>query len=194
MILDHYFPSVIGREEHPEWLPEIRALHASLFFDENSVNKDFYANGQTTYGKKPSLHTLPEFQPFCNFIVSRAKAYLDLQGYDSEHIPWNMFFFANKFLPGSAHPKHVHSQCNLSGIFYIDTPPGSSPIIFTPNASYKDMIDYPHMIKDPTNWYNYKSVSYNPYPGLMLIWPSYLYHEVPPNASVEPRTSIVFNL
>jgi hypothetical protein len=76
----------------------------------------------------------------------------------------------------------------------LKTPPGSSNIIFHPNQPFKDFFDYMFMIKDPTNWYAMQKVEYTPYPGLLLMWPAWLYHEVPPNKSVEPRTSIVFNL
>jgi uncharacterized protein (TIGR02466 family) len=86
-------------------------------------------------------------------------------------------------------------MCSISGIYYIDTPPGSSQIIFTPNNSYKDFFTYMWNLKPgEPNWYSMQECRYNPYPGLLLIWPAWLYHEVPPNQSKEPRRSIVFNL
>jgi uncharacterized protein (TIGR02466 family) len=50
------------------------------------------------------------------------------------------------------------------------------------------------MLKETPNWYSLQKTQYKPYPGLMLLWPAWLYHEVPPNQSTEPRTSVVFNL
>jgi len=107
---------------------------------------------------------------------------------------FNPYFFLNYFLEGSAHPKHVHSQCTISGIFYLQTPPGSSDIRFTPNQPFRDFFDYMFMVKDPDNWYALKQYDYKPYPGLLLMWPAWLYHEVLPNQSTDPRISIVFNL
>ena len=194
MDLHHWFPSVVGKEEHPEWIEPCNALVDNIFnVPDKNVNDKFYYNGETTYGTR-SLVDEPDFNPFVNFIQSRAKEFLDLQGFDSSRVPWKPYFFANSFLEGSNHPKHLHSQCTISGIFYLKTPPGSSNIIFHPNQPFKDFFDYMFMIKDPTNWYAMQKVEYTPYPGLLLMWPAWLYHEVPPNKSVAPRTSIVFNL
>ena len=194
MILNHWFPSVIGKEDHPEWIDPMNILMDKIFnVPDKNVNKDFYANGETTYGTKV-LHEDPDFQPFLNFIKFKGCEFLEQQGFDSSRVPWKPFLFANSFLQGSAHPKHLHSQCTLSGIYYLKTPPGSSNIVFYPNQPFKDFFDYMFMVKDPTNWYGMQKTEYKPYPGLLLLWPAWLYHEVPPNNSTEPRTSLVFNL
>ena len=194
MELHNWFPSTIGKEEHPEWIDPCNKLLDKIFnVPDKNVNSSFYFNGETTYGTK-SLTDDIEFRPFINFIQDKAKEFLDIQGFDSARVPWKPYFFANSFLEGSAHPKHLHSQCTISGIFYLKTPPGSSNIRFLPNQPFKDYFDYMIMNKDPNNWYAMQQVEYTPYPGLLLMWPAWLYHEVPPNKSVEPRTSIVFNL
>lgn len=194
MNLDHWFPSTIGRSEHPQWIqPMINAM-TSLFKNNSTVlNENFYYNGQTTYGTKNLVYE-PMFAEFGTFIQDQAKNFLELQGYDSSRVPWRPYLFANSFKEGSAHPKHLHSQCTVSGIFYLQTPPGSSKITFYPNQPFKDFFDYMFMIKDPNNWYSLSKTEYTPYPGLLLMWPAWLYHEVMPNQSTEPRTSLVFNL
>lgn len=192
--LDHWFPCTIGRSYHEEWVQS--TLHAArkLWNDpEIELNESFYQNGRTTYGIR-NLFYEDDFAPLGQFILEKGKDFLNLQGYDSESINWRPYMFLNSFKKGSAHPKHVHSQCSLSGIFYLETPPGSSPIVFYPNQPYKEFFDYMYKVKDPLNWYALSSTKYDPYPGLMLIWPGWLYHEVVPNQSSEPRTSIVFNL
>jgi len=191
MNLDHWFPSVIGREEHLGWVDPMIAAMDKQF--QKGVNKNFYYNGQTTYGTN-NLMGEPDFAKFGEFIQQRACEFLELQGYDSSRVPWRPYLFANSFLKGSSHPKHLHSQCSVSGIFYLKTPPGSSNITFYPNQSFKDFFDYMFMIKDPNNWYSLPKTEYTPYPGLLLLWPSWLYHEVTPNDSQTPRTSLVFNL
>ena len=194
MNLDHWFPSVIGREDHPEWIDPMNIAFDKLFKGpDTNLNESFYYNGQTTYGTR-SLIDEPDFNGFKEFIMGRAKEFLELQGYDSSKVPWRPYLFANSFKEGSNHPRHLHSQCTVSGIFYLKTPPGSSSIVFTPNQPFKDFFDYMFMIKDPNNWYSLQKTEYRPYPGLLLMWPSWLYHEVPPNRSTEPRTSLVFNL
>jgi len=193
MELDNWFPSTIGREMHPEWINPMNKLLDGIFnVPDKNVNKDFYYNGETTYGTR-SLLDDPNFTTFIEFVKGKGKDFLNVMGYDANRVPWKPYFFANSFLEGSNHPKHLHSQCTLSGIFYLKTPPGSSNIIFHPNQPFKDFFDYMFFVKERT-WHNMATVEYTPEPGLLLLWPAWLYHEVPPNHSTTPRTSIVFNL
>jgi uncharacterized protein (TIGR02466 family) len=194
MNLDHWFPSVVGRSFHPEWIDPMNSAFDNFFAQENdNLNTKFYYNGRTTYGTR-NLYYDPEFAEFGKFIQAKGREFLDMMGYDSDAVNWRPYLFANSFKEGSAHPKHAHSQCSISGIYYLKTPPGSSPIVFYPNQPFKDFFDYMYAVKDPTNWYSLQETQYQPYPGLLLMWPSWLYHEVKPNGSTEPRTSLVFNL
>ena len=191
MNLDHWFPSVVGRSDHPEWLDPMTRAFDNLF--KGTVNENFYYNGRTTYGTR-NLALDPEFQTFMDFIKQQASTFLDLQGYNTHMINWRPYLFANSFKKGSNHPKHVHTQCSISGIYYLKTPPGSSSIVFYPNQPFRDFFDYMFARKTDANWYSMQCTEYKPYPGLLLLWPAWLYHEVPPNQSDEPRTSFVFNL
>jgi uncharacterized protein (TIGR02466 family) len=193
MHLDFWFPSVIGRSEHQEWLEPMTTAVDSLLNSDSPTNTTFYYNGKTTYGTT-NLAYNPIFENFTKFISDEAYKFLELQGYNASAINWRPYLFANSFLDGSNHPKHLHTQCTISGIYYLKTPVGSSNIIFYPNQPFKDFFDYMFNIKDHTNWYSLQKTEYTPYPGLLLLWPAWLYHEVPPNRSSEPRTSLVFNL
>ena len=193
MHLDFWFPSVIGRSEHSEWLEPMTTAVDSLLNSDSPTNTTFYYNGKTTYGTT-NLAYNPIFENFTKFISDEAYKFLELQGYNASAINWRPYLFANSFLDGSNHPKHLHTQCTISGIYYLKTPVGSSNIIFYPNQPFKDFFDYMFNIKDHTNWYSLQKTEYTPYPGLLLLWPAWLYHEVPPNRSSEPRTSLVFNL
>jgi len=193
MILDNFFPSVVAREEHTDWANKMLPI-VNQFFQDNSANESFYYNGKTTHGMGVDLIKNPQFKPFTDFIIAKGHEFLTIQGFDTSPLKLNPYFFLNSFQKGSSHPKHVHSQCTLSGIFYLQTPPGSSKIRFYPNQPFRDFFDYFFHVKDPNNWFALSHYEYDPYPGLLLIWPGWLYHEVPPNNSEEPRISIVFNL
>lgn len=193
MNLDFWFPSVVGRSEHPQWVESMTTAVDNLLDDSQPSNSSFYYNGKTTYGTR-NLAYDETFSPFMDFILQEAKKFLDLQGYNADAVNWRPYLFANSFLEGSNHPKHVHTQCSVSGIYYLKTPEGSSNIVFYPNQPFKDFFDYMFNIKDHSNWYSLQKTEYRPYSGLLLLWPAWLYHEVPPNRSNQPRTSLVFNL
>lgn len=192
MELHHWFPSVIGKVHDPSWVDSLRTLTQPIF-QESNINQSFYHNGRTTYGTR-NLTERPEFSPFINWVTNLAKEFLDKQGFNADAVNWRPYFFANHFEQGSNHPRHVHTQCSISGIYYIDTPPGSADIVFYPNQPFRDFFDYLYAVKDTNNWYSMSSTRYQAQSGMLLMWPAWLYHEVPPNGSVAPRTSVVFNL
>jgi uncharacterized protein (TIGR02466 family) len=192
MELHHWFPSVVGKVYDPSWVDSLRTLTQPIFQEAN-INQSFYHNGRTTYGTR-NLTERPEFAPFINWVQGLARDFLDKQGFDADAVNWRPYFFANHFEQGSTHPKHVHTQCSISGIYYIDTPPGSADIVFYPNQPFREFFDYLYAVKDTNNWYSMSNTRYQAQSGLLLLWPSWLYHEVPPNGSVAPRTSVVFNL
>ena len=194
MRLDSLFPSVVGVEEHKNWADFLLPVVKNYFDTNTNTNDSFYYGGRTTHGTGLDIQNRPEYGGFSDFIISKGRQFLEQQGFEPNSVKFNPYFFLNSFLQGSNHPKHVHSQCTISGIFYLQTPPGSSAIRFIPNQPFRDFFDYFFHVKDPNNWYAAPHFDYQPYPGLLLMWPAWLYHEVQPNNSVEPRISIVFNL
>ena len=106
MHLDHWFPSVIGRSEHPEWIDPMNTLLDQIFnVADKNVNSNFYYNGETTYGTK-SLVDDPAFTPFIDFAKQKAIDFLDMQGFETSRIPWRPYFFANSFLTSFLHSIH----------------------------------------------------------------------------------------
>lgn len=194
MRLDSLFPSVVGVEEHPQWAEKLLPVVKGHFEGANTTNDNFYYNGRTTHGTGLDIRNDPRFEGFGDFIINKGHQFLEAQGYEPYSVKFNPYFFLNYFKEGSNHPKHVHSQCTISGIFYLQTPPGSASIRFLPNQPFRDFFDYFFHVKDQNSWYAKSYFDYPPYPGLLLMWPAWLYHEVPPNQSTDPRISIVFNL
>jgi uncharacterized protein (TIGR02466 family) len=193
MDLKIMFPSVVAQEMHTNW-SDYLLPHVKEHFETQKSNDSFYYNGRTTHGTGLDIQQDPKYAGFTDFIKFKAHQFLDMQGFDSSKVRFNPYFFLNYFKEGSNHPKHVHSQCTVSGIFYLQTPPGSSTIRFSPNQPFRDFFDYLFFVKDPNNELAKSYYDIEPKPGMLLLWPAWLYHEVPPNQSTDPRISIVFNL
>lgn len=187
------FPSVVASEMHTNWSDYLLPI-VKDHFNSTETNDNFYYNGRTTHGTGLDIQTDSRYHGFTEFIKAKGREFLDGQGFDSSKVRFNPYFFLNSFSEGSCHPKHVHSQCTLSGIFYLQTPPGSASIRFLPNQPYRDFFDYFFFVKDENNELAKTHYDIPPQPGLLLMWPAWLYHEVPPNHSTDPRISIVFNL
>jgi uncharacterized protein (TIGR02466 family) len=97
----------------------------------------------------------------------------------------------NILKPGAAHSGHIHPHSVISGTIYVETPKGSSalrledPRLPLMMAAPKRTSDAPEAERT--------FVSIAPAPGTILLWESFVRHEVPANAAKSDRISLSFN-
>jgi uncharacterized protein (TIGR02466 family) len=92
---------------------------------------------------------------------------------------------------GGAHAAHIHPHSVLSGTYYVAVPAGASAIKFEDPRLGLMMAAPPR--KATARRQNRTFVSVAPKAGTLLLWESWLRHEVPPNRSRRQRISISFN-
>jgi uncharacterized protein (TIGR02466 family) len=99
--------------------------------------------------------------------------------------------WVNVLKPGAAHSGHVHPHSVISGTYYVRTPPGSSAIRFEDPRLPLMMAAPP---RDPDATMDRRPFVYlQPAAGTVLLWESWLRHEVPANAARSARISVSFN-
>ena len=86
---------------------------------------------------------------------------------------------------------HNHQNCYLSSAYYIKKPENSGDITFHDPKEAKTY-RFPE-VKKHTN-YSAQSITIKPDEGDLLIFPSYLYHDVGTNLSDEERVVVSFNI
>lgn len=99
--------------------------------------------------------------------------------------------WANFNPPGGTHPAHTHPNNYLSGVYYVSAPQDGGRIVF------HDPRQQPYIVSPQTtepNAYNSGSVHLDVYPGMLLLFPSWLMHSVEANNSHAARVSISFNM
>ena len=111
-----------------------------------------------------------EFERGCNF-QRRRKPRLDS-------------LWVNLLKAGGHHGGHIHPHSVVSGTFYVEAPRGSGLIRFEDPR-------LPLMMAAPPRPDTFVTVE--PRPGLLLLWESWLRHEVLPGAGRGERLSISFN-
>ena len=92
---------------------------------------------------------------------------------------------------GGNHSEHIHPNSVISGTTYISMPSGSSAIKFE-DPRHSMMMAAPSRIKEAREYLK-PFIYINPSVGDVLLWESWLRHEVPANNSSEERISISFN-
>lgn len=99
--------------------------------------------------------------------------------------------WVNILKPGAAHSGHIHPHSVLSGTVYVATPPGASALKLE-DPRLPLMMAAPPRKADAAE--NARSFVYlQPEPGTVLMWESWLRHEVPANAAKKERISVSFN-
>jgi uncharacterized protein (TIGR02466 family) len=89
------------------------------------------------------------------------------------------------------HQAHIHPNSFLSAVFYVATDPNTDVIKF-----HKQTVSSVSLSIEPVEWNEYNSHSwwYSVSAGDVIIFPSWLKHEVPPTTSNKDRVSIAFNV
>lgn len=97
----------------------------------------------------------------------------------------------NILKPGAAHSGHIHPGSVISGTVYLAVPKGASAIKFEdPRLSM--MMAAPKRQNDaPETDKTFVYVA--PSPGTILLWESFVRHEVPANTAKSERISLSFN-
>jgi uncharacterized protein (TIGR02466 family) len=93
--------------------------------------------------------------------------------------------WVNVLPQGGSHTSHIHTNAVISGTYYVYAPAGSSPIVFEDPRHAMMMAAPPRQ----TGIYE----SHVPKAGTLMLWESWLRHEVPMNRAETERISISFN-
>jgi len=99
--------------------------------------------------------------------------------------------WVNLLKPGAGHTGHIHPHSVISGTVYVAVPPGASALKLEDPRLPLMMAAPPRDADAPESARSF--VYLQPDAGTILMWESWLRHEVPANAAKAPRISISFN-
>lgn len=100
-------------------------------------------------------------------------------------------FWINILKPGGVHTGHIHPHSAISGTYYVDVPKGASALKFEDPRLVMMMAAPPKKKTAPRESQPFIYVA--PKAGELILFESWLRHEVPPNAARKDRISISFN-
>ena len=99
--------------------------------------------------------------------------------------------WVNILKPGAAHSGHIHPHSVLSGTIYVATPPGASALKLEDPRLPLMMAAPPRRADAPESARSF--VYLTPEAGSVLMWESWLRHEVTPHRGKGDRISLSFN-
>ena len=99
--------------------------------------------------------------------------------------------WVNVLKPGGTHSGHIHPHSVISGTYYVATPPGASALKLEDPRLPMMMAAPSRNAEAPEDLQTFVYVT--PAPGTVLMWESWLRHEVPANGARSDRISVSFN-
>jgi uncharacterized protein (TIGR02466 family) len=109
---------------------------------------------------------------------------------EPERLSWTLSAWANVNHRGDFNTMHTHPGATWSGVYYVDhgqssgDAEGTAIQLFDPCPT-RTGVFFPEL---PSATFLFR-----PEPGLMILFPSYVPHAVPPLQGEHPRISIAFN-
>ncbi len=156
-------------------------------------SKKNYPGGYTSYGSLDQLHQLSStFEKLKTEIDRHVRIFI--KDLDMEIKPKELQMtscWVNVMPKGVVHSMHLHPLSVVSGSFYIKTPKNASGIKFEDPRLAQFMASPPR--KKEARLQNRHFVELKPNSGEVVLFESWMKHEVPMNSSAEERISISFN-
>ena len=190
MITEYHFPTPVYIKE----IPNARELNFYLEKnilqwnkkDPKGVNKT-NVNGwhsQTDMNKKR------EYDPLTKQLFNMQEEIFEKEYLTEKPVLGNMW--ANINYPGGYNRPHLHPNSLFSGVYWIKAPEKSGNLmLYEPRQGAQCTMPNRKKGKVPPELW--REVHYTPKAGMIIMFPSWLWHEVQPNNSNDIRISVSFN-
>ena len=190
MAVRSLFPTTLYDAELAE--PDLRAAlgHSirTLASDDSAGKAWSRSKGYAGYTSYASLDDLPKRDPafadLARLLARHAAIFADAAHFPPGRKPRLDSLWVNLLKSSGHHSGHIHPHSTISGTFYVEVPTGSGAIRFEDPR-------LPLMMAAPPRPDAFVSVE--PRPGLLLLWESWLRHEVLAGTGKGERLSVSFN-
>jgi uncharacterized protein (TIGR02466 family) len=155
--------------------------------------EDHQFPGYTSYASLADLAWRdPVFKDLVKVIDKHVAAFAKDLAFDLDGKKLKLDSIWINILPqGGIHTSHIHPHSVISGTTYVAVPPGAGALKLE-DPRLPMMMAAPTRAKDaPETLQTFTFIA--PEPGEIVLWESWLRHEVPMNRAEEDRISISFN-
>lgn len=188
------FPTVLQVSD----IPDADSVNATLLaviedlrrHEPSSKPASWACDLYTTIGNPAALLQRPELGPFRRIMQDALERYARTMAYDVDGSPPQVReCWVNVYGARQSQEIHLHRNSVLSGIYYVQVPPGAGATLFY--SPLADVMLEPRASEG--NRLNAKVTGYEPVAGRMLVFRSSLRHSVLPGDFEGERITIAFN-
>ena len=190
------YSAKLGGGKPKAFLDELRIACLAIAQEDGAGQRWSEEAGYKGYTSYASLADLPvrnpTFADLCERLKPHLAEFVAAVDFDARGLaPAVDSIWINVLEPGGTHTGHIHTNSIISGTLYVDVPDGASAIRFEDPRLALMMAAPPRKARAAAHNRNFVYVQ--PSSGTVLLWESWLRHEVPVNMAGEDRISVSFN-
>ena len=189
MIKEYYFPTIIYIKDLPN-ANELNPYLEKHIIDWSNQDKGVSKTNVNGWHSQTDMNQKKEYEPLIKELFQMQKEIIEEEHLNIQPRLGNMW--ANINLPGGYNNSHVHPNSLFSGAYYVKSQPNSGRLhIMDPRPGVQHVMPNKKPGKLPRELW--RETYYDPIPGRLIMFPSWLWHKVEPNQSNDIRISISFN-
>ena len=191
------FPTLLYEADLADdaFLADLAHSIRTLALDDTAGRRWSREHGYKGYTSYASLNDLPRRDPafadLAKLLVRHAAAFAADLAFDLPRKPRLDSLWVNLLKSGGQHSGHIHPHSIVSGTLYVEVPANTGAIRFE-DPRHASQMAAPKRRADASEDRR-PFVTVSPRPGQLLLWESYLRHEVLAGTAKADRLSISFN-
>ena len=189
MNVEYFFPTPVYFKDIPnaEKLNKYLEEHIVRWSKEDKGLSKTNVNG---WHSATDMNFKEEYNPLTKELFNMQEEIFAKEHLTKKPACGNMW--ANINYPGSFNRPHLHPNSLFSGVYWVKAPENSGKLmIYDPRPGTHTSMPGHKDVQLPAELW--KEAHFNPVAGRILMFPSWLWHEVRPNRSKENRISVSFN-
>ena len=190
---DYLFPSMV-------WYADIasaKEMNATLITDIADLRtqvKSIKRSHVLGWLSPANMHTRDIFRPLCDCIEGMGATIAESMNMRKDRRLVIETFWVNVSPKYAYNSLHEHPQSLVSGVYYIQTDEKSGSLRVRDPRDAKRMSPWPVAKDKKSDQRHWDRVNYEPIAGRLIMFPSWLEHDVEANLSDQERISVSFNM
>jgi|TARA_E500000305_G_scaffold48586_1_gene37958 uncharacterized protein (TIGR02466 family) len=186
MIKEGFFPTIIYAEDFKLNTDEL----AQNIINWSNQDKGVIKTNVNGWHSETDMHKKPEYKLLVDELFKMVYQVFNEEWLDGKVTLGNMW--ANINPTGGYNRPHVHPNSLFSGVYYVKAPSNSGRLVCNdPRPGIQTCM--PNRKKGQPPKHLWREVHLQPKENRAIVFPAWLWHQVEPNKSNEPRISVSFN-
>lgn len=196
MQIENIFPVPLATFELPQDILDNSLSKSKIYMDSKKWKEQrHYGRTITSYFEDTTRNYLGNFDhKLGNLVNLRCREYLEYIGYNP-NADLMIESWLNLNPPDTHHSRHEHFGCFMGGVIWLSAVDDSGNfVIHDPVGVRAQNASQYRFAKTKNTTYSNDIYFVYPKPGTMIMFPSWLQHQVESNKTNEDRISIAFNV